>query len=245
MTTRAEWRQRILDNLGADVLDVELGERQLDVALRKALQAYEKHQPKTYWLYAEVVSAQNSISIDFTIDENKAFRNIIDVRWAKADRTIASSPQFSPLNNHGGNVVSLYGSCAVRYPRLSMSVNFSNIRRETMMGLQPDWWWDKEDRLLYLWNPGMNRHATILAVCNMTLEDIRVDQELDFENLAVAHAKYILARVLKSLGDVPGAGGPIESDGSDLRQEAKEEEEKVMADLRRSQASVPPPRYIG
>jgi len=245
MTDRAEWRSRILANLGADILDVELGETQLDVALRKALQAYEKHQPIAEWLHAVVASATQSLVIDFTVDDKKAFRNVMKVEWYDRNRAFATNPQLLPFVQNTGGTVQLYGSCATRFPRLYMEVNYSNYRQEMMVGLQPDWWWDKEDRLLYLWNPGMNRNASILVVKTMTLEDIRMDQEMDFEKLATAHAKYILARVMKSLGDIPGAGGPIESDGNELRQEAKEEEEKVMADLRRSQRSVPPPMYIG
>lgn len=245
MTDRAEWRSRILANLGADMLDVELGETQLDVALRQALQAYEKHQPIMEWIGLDVPSAEQALKLDFTEDDKKAFRNVLTVEWYDRNRALTTNPQFLPFNNISGTVVNVYGHCSTRFPRLHMAVNWSNHRWETMTGLQPSWWWDKNDRLLYLWNPGMDRKASVLAVRNMVLEDIRMDQEMDFEKLATAKAKYILARVMKSLGDIPGAGGPIESDGNELRQEAKEEEGEVMADLRRSQKSVPPPRYIG
>jgi hypothetical protein len=122
---------------------------------------------------------------------------------------------------------------------------WSDARHERFLNAQPDWFWDKDYRQLYLWNPGMPRKAMILFTKVMTLADIPYYKEPDLEKLATAKAKFILARVLSALGDVPGAGGPIQSDASTLRQEAKDEENEVMVLLKRSLKSVPAPHYIG
>lgn len=239
--TRATMRERILNNLGSDSLDVELSELQLDVAIRQALQVYEKYQPIMDWFFIELPSSTQGVSVEFFDSPEKkkqAIRNIVDVRFMNIQNTPSPSTSISRYMN-------VHIQANMRFPRLFLQYQWSDARHEMMLGAQPDWFWDTEEGKLWLWNPGMPRKAMMLGVKNMDITDIKLRQETDFEKLATAKAKYILARVQSSLGNVPGAGGPIESDGAQLRTEAKEEENEVLAMLKRSLKSVPAIRYFG
>lgn len=239
--TVAEIRKRILQNLGSDSLDVELTELQLDVAIRQALQTYEKFQPIMDWFFVDLPSSTQSVSVDFFDSpdkKKKMIRNVVDVRFASLNNIPSPSTSISRYMN-------VHIQANMRFPRLFLQYEWSDARHERFLNAQPDWFWDTEQGKLWLWNPGMPRKAMILGVKAMDVTDIKIRQETDFEKLATAKAKYILARVQSSLGNVPGAGGPIESDGAQLRTEAKEEENEVLAMLKRSLKSVPACKYIG
>lgn len=241
MADRAEWRRRILDSLADEGVDVELSERQLDAALRKALQLYAKYQPNFKWYNLGQVGPTDTQIFDSGTgsqipDVGQA--GVVDVVFQDIPPlTRALSPLAYPVS--ATFLVNMEG------PRRYAELRVSQREKEMFTGQDPDWYWEKEEEKLYIYSPARPVQVMALVLITKTLEDIKDYNEADFEKAAVAHAKYLLARILGKFGSIPGPQGEITTDAESLRTEAREELEAVEGTLARSLRSVPPPRFIG
>lgn len=249
MATRNEWRQRILDKLGDDGVDVELTERQLDAALQRALELWAENKPFTKW-FPFVMPAAETVIIDFFADPNQAdahrhpvtsVRNVLDVRFQDSDRR--------DRLGIGGQRAGFMEGYALRWgsqgPRLFFQLHTAERRYERLTGSRPDWWWEPEERKLYISSPSRDTRIMVLASRGRLLSEIMYYDERKFLKAATAAAKEMYARVLGSMGDIPGPAGPIPTDAGELRQEAKDEWREVSEKLTTALTSVPPPTWIG
>ena len=233
MVIRAEWRQRILDDLGSDGIDIDLTERQLDTALRRAIQMWNRWRPLLKWLSLGNVSATETVMYTLTEDE-VGIAGILDVEFADQDY-LAVTPLAS-------SYVVTWGR---RGPRMFFEMQVTQRRQERMTGAQPDWFWDGDDRILYLTLPARPQRVMALFARPVELEDIRYDQEYQFEEAATAHAKIIAANILEQAGQVPGPQGEIGSNAQTWRQEGQEKLREIEEEMKNSLAAVPPPRWVG
>lgn len=242
--TRAEWRYAILEDLGGEGVDVELNERQLDHALKRALALWTKHRPLLCW-FPFNVPATESMYIDFTCPlQSDAHRHpdtwvrtVLDVEWQDMDRRT--------LGARSGFLSGYYLRWGYEGPRLFYELHTAERTYERLTGSRPGWYWDAGARRLYLSAPSRDVRVMVLCSRPRLLEEIPPDHEEDFLKAAVAMSKRVLARVLGARGPIPGAAGEITTDAGELRQEAKTEWDEVVEKMERSLASVPPPRYIG
>lgn len=233
-------------DLGGEGVDVELSEEQLDFCLGRALSLWAKHRPLLAW-FPFSLSAAETIRIDFfqaggpTTDPQgnpiAYVRNVLDVVWQDQDRRV--------LGARSGFLSGYYLRWGYQGPRLFFELHAAERTYERLTGSRPGWQWDAGTRSLYLSAPSRDLRAMVLTSRPRLLEEIPPDHEEDFLQAAVARAKRIAARVLGSRGPIPGAAGAIETDASDLRQEARDEWTEVREKLETSLASVPAPRYIG
>lgn len=240
VTTREEWRQKILDDLGGEGVDPDLTETQLDAALTRALENWNKYRPFAKW-FPIFLNATETISTDFfTKPENREWANVVEVQFADRDRRV-NGGRIGPVASYrfrGG-----YAG-----PRMSYELHTAERVYERLTGSRPDYRWDPESRKLYFTVPARDARAMILATRPRKVEEIEYHQESDFRQLAVAAAKRTLARVLGARtvnGGIPGPAGPIVTDAADLRKEAEEEWEKIDKRLRTALVSFPPPGFIG
>jgi hypothetical protein len=117
---------------------------------------------------------------------------------------------------------------------------------ERFTGTQPDWYWEPDSRELYLYIPSRPIRVMALFSKPKVLTDIRYDEEHQFEDLALAHAKIIAANILQQAGDVPGPHGEaIGSNAETWRQEGQDKIEKLEEELANSVMSYAPPKWVG
>jgi hypothetical protein len=244
MTTREEWRNRILADLGGEGTDPELTEQQLDSALARAIELWNKHRPHLAWFPFDVRAAQTTI-IDFFAKEEQTdarrfpdgyVRNVLAVNWQDRDRRI--------LGPRAGFLEGFYLRWGYQGPRLYFQLTVANRTYERLTGSRPDWYWNPTERKLYL-SSARDTRAMVLCSRERHLEEIPYHHEHDFLKAAVARAKYYLARNLGARGPIPGAAGAIETDAADLRTESKEEWKEVESRLETAISSWPSPEYIG
>jgi len=232
MVDRADMRRRILDDLADEGVDVELSDRQIDMAIRRALQLYTKHNPLSQWFNLGIIGPTKTAVISFP---NVGLAGIVDVVFDDID------PQTRPYV-----MPSTYEMrWGIRGPRLFFELHVAERRMERFAGESPDWYWEPTQQLLYIYTPTRAVKVMGLILKQVTLEDIKPQQEEDFEKLCVGHAKFLLARILGKYGSIPGAQGEITTDADTLRAESKEEIAEIRERLERSLKSVPPPRLIG
>lgn len=247
MPSRAEWRVRILDELAEDGVDVELSTRQLDAAIQRALELWAERKPFKKWFPFEVPAAETVVISFFSEPEqtdgrrypDTSIRNIIDCRFQSADRRDTLGVGSTTL------VSSHYLRWGGQGPRLSFELQVAERRYERLTGSRPDWWWEPEERKLYISSPSRPLRVMALATRERYLEEIAYYDERKFLQAATARAKIVLARVLGNMGDIPGPAGPIQTDHDRLNTEGKDEWKEVKGELEVSLATVPPPTWVG
>lgn len=242
--TREAWRAKILADLGGEGTDPELNEQNLDSALDRALELWNKHRPHLAYFPFDVRANQTTV-IDFfarpeQTDAHKHpygyVRNVLNVVWQDRDRRI--------LGPRAGFLEGFYMRWGYQGPRLYFQMTVANRTYERLTGSRPDWMWNGSERKLYLTNPRDIR-AMVLCSRERHLEEIPYQHEHDFLKLAVARSKYYLARILSARGPIPGTAGEITTDAAELRAEAKEEWNAVEEGLKTAISSWPAPEYIG
>lgn len=227
-------RRYILDSLGDEGVDVELSERQLDTCIRKALQLWTKYNPIRRWVNLGEIGPALTTTYTPTEDE-VGIAGVVDVRFMDID------PQTRPYITPSTYEL----RWGMRGPRLFFELHVAERRMERFTGEAPDWYWEENEGVLYLYNPIRPVKVMALFLKKVTLDDIKEYQRDEFEIACVAEAKYLLARILGKFGSIPGADGEIQTDADRLRDEAREDREAVRRRLERSLRSVPPPRWVG
>jgi hypothetical protein len=236
--THEEWRAHILDDLGNDGLDIELTERQLDTALRRSIQLFNRYKPHVRWLNLGEVTGVGTTYFELT-ETDVGEIGVLDVEFA--DRT-----PYGPIVPLVGSTLTLrWGR---RGPRIFFQRTVDQRRMERFTGTQPSWWWDSEENILYVTAP--DRQVKVMALFTLSRhpwgEDIRFDEEHQFEDLAVAYAKILVADILQQAGDtIPGPQGEIGSNADQWRTEGNETIERIRTELANSVRGVPPPHWVG
>jgi hypothetical protein len=222
VATRDEWRKRILDQLGGEGVDVELTETQLDAAIQRALELWAKHRPFTRWYPFDLPASSTVISFFSEaatfIDNDHAAAGPVDSfdeRWGFA----------------GG--------------RVFFQMQVWERTQERLTGTRPDWQWNPDERKLYISTQSRRQRCMVLCARERRLDEIEYYHESDFLKAAVAAAKMVLARVLGSMGDIPGPAGPIQTDHAKLGEDGKNEWNELVTKFEASVASYPPPRWVG
>lgn len=240
MTTRAEWRERILEELGGEGVDSDLTERDLDSSLRRALGLWSRYRPFLKWFPFTLAATETIVSTFFARPENLEWARVLEVQFADRDRRV-NGGRIGPVASYrfrGG-----YAG-----PRTSFELQVGERTYERLTGSRPDWQWDPDTRKLMFTVPARDSRAMVLASRPRKLEEIPYDAEEEFLKVAVAAAKARLARILGSRtvgGGIPGPYGPIQTDAAELRKESIEEWEEVHKRLRTALVSFPPPGWAG
>lgn len=243
--TREEWRRKILEDLGGDGVDPDLNEAQLDGALDRALDTWNKHRPHTTWFPFDIPAAETTVINFFAEKEQNDpdghpfgyVANVLEVQFADRNRRI--------LGARAGFMEGYYLRWGYQGPRLFFELHVAERTYERLTGSRPDWRWDPATRKLFISSPSRDLRAMVLCSRRRRLEELRYDNAADFRALATAAAKTVLARVLGSRGPIPGPAGNIETDAKDLREEGKAEWKEIEQRLQTALVSHPPAGYVG
>lgn len=231
-------RQKTRDHLGAEAIDVELTDEQIDNCIRRALQLYNKYIPLVRHRSVDI-SGQENFVVDFSTEEWSHVRKVITVNFK--DRT-----DLRP-DLHGSIAVEsdyAYGR-GVRPGRFVKEYTQGVQRQRYFTGTQSDWYWDEDNRKLLISCPSQRSFANIQYTQTRDLTHITPDKEYDFERLVIAYCKQIIARVIGRFGEIPGPNGAIPNDSDALKSEASETIEEITNSLKGNMTSSPPPGYIG
>jgi hypothetical protein len=243
--TQQQWRTRILENLADEGVDVELTENQLDAALRRALEMWNKYQPVVKWFPFQIMASQTVTVHQFNDPEfsdrdkypDTWINTILNVQYQDNERRI--------LGPRAGFLEGYYLRWGYEGPRLFFALHVAERTYERLTGSIPDWIWDPGGRVLYLSSPSRNTRIMVLASRPRNVSEIPIGREYEFLQAATARAKYILSRTMGSMGDIPGPAGAIRTDHDVLRQEAAAEWDVVEKQLAVSLSNCPPPQWIG
>jgi hypothetical protein len=232
--------------LGGVGVDPELHVTQLDAAIKRTLELWNRYRPVKQAFPFLVPSAETVVISFFATAERNCewqvpttlIRNVIDVEFVDADRRI--------LGPRAGFLEGYYLRWGAQGPRLFFELHTAQRTYERLTGSRPGWHWNNNERKLYLFTAAREVKCMVTATRDRFLHEIGYDQVEMFLKAATARAKYYLARTLGALGDsIPGAGSPITTDAGTLRTEGQQEWKEVEEQLQRALTSVPPPKYIG
>jgi hypothetical protein len=230
--------------LGGDGVDPELSINQLDAAIRRALELWNRYRPCKQWFPFDIPAAR-TVVISFFADDARTnpasdyyIRRIVRGEFSDANSGTLAGSSANYLDGY-------YMRWGADGPRLFFELQVAARTYERLTGSRPDWWWNPADRKLYVSSPGRNTRLMVLATREMRLGEIPYDQVSLFLKAATARAKYMLARTLGSKGPIKGPGSEIQTDAGELRSEGREEWQQVEDELKASMMSVPPPGYIG
>jgi len=244
--TTEEWRRRIYDELGGVGVDPELHITQLNAAIKRALELWNRYRPVKQAFPFLVPCAQTVVITFFATPERNCewqlpttlIRNVIDVEFSDANQRA--------LGSRAGYMEGYYLRWGAEGPRLYFELQTAQRTYERLTGSRPAWHWNPIERKLYLSTSSREVKAMVTATRDRFLHEIGYDQVEMFLKAATARAKYYLARTLGALGEaVPGAGSPITTDAGTLREEGKAEWKEVEEQLQRALTSVPPPKWVG
>jgi hypothetical protein len=234
--TAEEWRKHLKEDLGGDGVDVELTKDNLDTALRRAIQIWNRWRPILHWLDLGEIAGGTSY---MTLQQDEAgISGVLDVHFTDSDQgPLAPMPNVQTLQ--------------LRWGRRGARIFFQRLidmrRMERFSGTAPDWWWDSAERILYIYCPSRPVKAMALFCADRAKngEDIRYDEEALFEELALGFTKVLAADILEQAGAVPGPQGEIGSNAQTWRERGEAMIEKVVEELKTSHRSFPPPKWIG
>lgn len=234
--TAAEWRSHLLENLGGDSIDIELTEQNLNTALRRAIQQWNRYRAHLKWLNLGDIAAGTSY-LQLT-DDQVGVTGVLKVHFADT-HTAPLAPMVT------------VETLQLRWGRRGARIYFKRLmdvrRMEVFSGTQPDWHWDPDENILYLYNPSRPVRAMALFAARRAElgADIRYDEEALFEELALGYAKVLAADILDQAGGVPGPQAEIGSNADVWRERGNEAIDNVKEELKNSVRSFPPPIWVG
>ncbi len=226
--TLAEWRNRIVQSLGGVEWNVELTVDRIDHAIWQTLILFNKSKPVWRWRPLGQVSGD----AQFDLSDEEVGVRVVDVKNKRTD--IRYTKPFY--------LATQYGFHNLRQPRKLYQMQVADDRYNSMLGLQLVWKWDEPTRTLFInsESPLSYQLVTALLLVPLKVEAIRFDQEYDFLEGAVGHAKKIAARILRKYGDIPASQGSVKLDAQQLQAEGEKAVENLVSKLERNAIRIPP-----
>lgn len=130
-------------------------------------------------------------------------------------REVSSSEVYDPFRLIGRTLVA--GAELRLYPQLGHVWELLHHRGvvHRAYSTEPDWYWDRAERKLYLYMPGGPFDVMIYKAYPFTLETLPASFDFLFMKIAEGYARLTLAQIRGKYGDsIPGPSGPISVDAS-------------------------------
>ena len=236
--TLEQLKSWILIKLGAPLLTVELSEEQLDVCIHDGISLYSKYayRPERY-LAVNLKFYKPGVGLDLSDFKIMSVKSMSvprdNVMGQYGDMFFGPYSFFGQgqgfpfFHNSMGNYVGAWTTyqCMVEFFQLS----------KEMMGNNPDFFYDKETRLLTLMpEPKCRGDQVILLTCNCDPEPSEYYGNEYCRRLILAEAKILLGTVRKKFSGVNLVGG-AQIDTS-IGDEGREEKQAALDDLIKSES---------
>ncbi len=226
--TEADLIEYVKNELGGGFWKVEISPQQIKAAIRDALKLYSRRIPLQG--YGAMSLAPTKSKYDMS-SRDMGF-GIYHVSF------IAPDPRPSAIF-----YANLLDVAPIRTSRFQDYDVFLRWRKTFMKvtSVQPEWYWDQNAKILWIYNPIEHYKASIFWYLPRTLETVELAHEQWVERYVLARSKYITGlNRSKFQGAIPGPSKDITTDGQDLKQEGKEETDKLEAELLSMQMDGPP-----
>ncbi len=231
--------------LGAPVIGIEMDSQQLDLCVNQALKWVEYFAPREFFTYYTFITTPGQSVYEMPPDvgyvRHVAYRETAEFAFQSADLQGAIPIEYfypggayasiqgglidpiQPIWGRAGEWT-LYKQYERMYTRLSSSLG--------------GWEWVNDYRHIKLY-PIPFRAYRVVVHYMQKCKDWN-ETTLSMQELALAHAKMILGRILRKYKNPPGPGGGVQLDGAELYQEGKEEFEQCKKNLLDMWGDIPP-----
>jgi len=226
--TKEDLRLYVCEELGGGVWNVELTPAQIDRAINDTLELYSRHMP--IQAYAGVNISPNQNRYEFP-NMDLGF-GVVHVDFVEPD------PKPSSIF-----YASLLDVAPIRTVQFTDYDLFLRWRKTFMKvtSVEPEWLWDEQLRVLWIYNPISDYKATMYYYLPHTLETVPLVHERWFKDYLLGRSKYMLGlNRSKFQGAVPGPSKDINTDGQELKSEGKEEMERYREEIFSMQADPVP-----
>lgn len=218
----------VLLMLGAPVLDIELDDQQLDLAVKHALQIIEDYAPRDYFQYYVFNTTPGKSIYEMPPDVGHirdifykqtatgAFQATdlggsipVEYFYGSSDFSQGLLYSSTPVWGHMGEwaVAQMYQHM---YSRLSSNIG--------------GWEWVGDYKHIKLYPIPCKCHAVIVHYLQKCKDWACVTEAMQYG--ALAFAKIMLGRIRSKYKNMPGPNGGVQLDGDQLLQEGREEVEK-------------------
>jgi hypothetical protein len=239
--TKDEIFHEVLHTLGVDGVDVELTEKDLEVALKDSMRRYSRANP----LRDRESMVLPAFGIK-TVPVHPETYAVIDVQFQDQLQVLEGRDHISFNIFNSWQVIGAgYGGGGMgdtfEYAVLKQWRDLT--RRE--FSLEPDWYFEQDQqyaeaddvtpvpRRIHFFNPtGLDTNVMWVCVRARNLKEV-IPRDHDWIiDWTAAHSKEILGRKRGKFRKIPSAGQPLEMDGPALIEEAKMEKSELSVTLK-------------
>ena len=242
--TQTQIREETLSRLGGSRVEIELDQKDLDLAVKEAVRVYSRHQPGTRWSSLNAAPAQKRYVLD--VAEHPGIVGVLDVQFVTRRVDPSAVDVFDPYDNVvGGLLVGNESFGDITQRRIYMEDATRVVSAES------EWRYTQEgsDHVLYVdvirtptltsyvwawhYTPDDDADTGMLKIPNAD-----VDWILDYVE---ARSMLTLGRVRRKFGGIPNAeGGVDEIDGQTFVDEANTKLEQLREQIEQRRFIVPP-----
>lgn len=230
---RRQMIQRIKGMLGWPSVEVELTKEQMDIAIDMSLEVLRTRSSSAYKRGYFALQLHPRVQKYKLTDATVGFNKIVDIYYVYRS-------QATFLGTAQGN--SVYGQMAVqqlfnmgKFDLLSYHMVSSYIKTmQQLFAAEIQFTWDERERQLWIMKDFTVPEQVIVdATIERTEQDLLTDRGTRnwLQMYATAQCRYMLADIRGKFSTLPGAGGGISLNSSDLRQKADAEVMQCMDDL--------------
>lgn len=217
-------RDWIKQELGNDVVHLEINDNQINQSIEDALRTFNNYMCETQ------VRAYYSMSANNTIQLEDNVRGVMALRFVFPE----SSREMSRINIFE----IIYRMAFPRFPISDwyMFRSFYDMFNQ-VRGAEPDWQYDEFSKKIYVdaWSGPYDVYCAVAV--DLTLESLdssKSQYKQRFLELALARAKRILAKIRgKFTETIPAPGGNVATDANVLREEADKAEAEIVEWLKK------------
>jgi hypothetical protein len=216
--------------LGDGMIDVELDNKHLEIALDRALNRYRQRSPNAVeesYLFLELIQDQNEYRLpDEVITVRQVFRRAIGSRTGIG----AGGTLFEPFNLAYTNTYLMSGSMMGGLATYDAFAGYQKLVGR-MFGSYIEFLWKPTTHILnILQRPFAQGEQILVQSYNyrpdwVLLQDVYAKQWL--KDYALATAKGMLGEARSKFGSIAGPGSPITLNGTALLTDSKAELEKL------------------
>lgn len=209
--------------LGYPVIQVELDDAHIEMAIRDSIELFQKYRPLQY------IQGQLMAKGTYLISPPEDSMGVLDIDYSVQNQLDSMSVEAALLYDPfyfissgaiGGVDIQLYDMTR-RWMELVGRV------------FSAEFDWESTDDGLFMYIPQTAKVKIVWAMPYDGLSDIRREYQTLFQDLVVAKSRQILGDIRNKYGGIPGAGTVVQLDGATQKQQGMQEEQTITDELKR------------